>query len=51
MPNRAMPNGEEPTMSRNAFLKVGLAGVLAVPLAFLAGCGGGEEDEEEEDDD
>lgn len=40
-------------MSRRGFLKLGVAGIWAVSLLFLSGCGGGEEDDdgEEEDDD
>lgn len=40
-------------MSRRGFLKLGVAGIWAVSLLFLAGCLGGEEeddDEGEEDD-
>lgn len=45
-----MPDTEE-KMTRRAFLKLGVVGISATALAFVAGCGGEEEDDEEGDDD
>ena len=44
-----MPEMDGPgRISRAGFLKLGLAGLSTVAMAFVAGCG--EEDDDEEDD-
>ena len=45
-----MLNADE-KISRAGFLKLGVLGISATALAFVAGCGGEEEDDEGEDDD
>lgn len=43
-----MPNTDE-KVSRAGFLKLGVVGITATALAFVAGCGGEEDDEGEDD--
>ena len=44
-----MPNTDE-KISRAGFLKLGVLGISATALAFVAGCAGEEDDEGEDDD-
>jgi hypothetical protein len=45
-----MPNTDE-KISRAGFLKLGVVGITATALAFVAGCGGEEDDDDEGEDD